>query len=308
LNPKNPNPRLSGGLENERLLGNFQRLKSVPKVPCALILFFLLQVTITAADASERNPVSRDTLVLGQEVYRTNCAVCHGVGGDGAGPAASMFLIRPRDFRSGIFKFRSTPSGSLPSDDDLLRTVTQGLRWTGMIGRLDLAENSRRAVIQYVKTLATRFAKEQPGKPVNVSPAPPKTEEILTQGKRLYRDVGCIACHGERGRGDGASAGGLKDEWGWPIWPSDLTWRPLKRGSDTKELYRTLVTGLSGTPMPSYADSLTGQEIWALVYYLESLVPPNQRLSSTQILGEERQGWMVVRMGGMMGPGMMYRP
>jgi mono/diheme cytochrome c family protein len=267
---------------------------------------------ISAGAAETQTSPSRQTLYQGQQIYQVNCAVCHGIGGDGNGPAASMFRIRPRDFRSGTFKFRSTPSGSLPTDEDLLRTVTQGVRWTGMIGRPDLRENDRRAVIQYIKTFSSRFAKEQPGKPVIVPAAPLKTQEILDEGKRLYNDVGCIACHGTQGRGDGPSARGLKDEWGWPIWPSDLTWRPLKRGSDTRETYLTLVTGLSGTPMPSYAGSLSSREVWALVYYLESLVPPDHRLDPNQLLGEEQQGWMVVRMGGMMGggmmgPGMMYR-
>ena len=267
---------------------------------------------LSANAAGTESSPSRQTLYVGQQIYQINCFVCHGVGGDGNGPAASMFRIRPRDFRTGVFKFRSTPSGSLPTDDDLLRTVTQGLRWTGMIGRPDLRESDRRAVIQFIKTFSPRFAKEKPGKPVTVPAAPEKTQQILQRGKQLYEEVGCGACHGTAGRGDGPSSTGLKDDWGWPIWPSDLTWRPLKRGSDTKETYLTLVTGLSGTPMPSYAGSLSSRDVWALVYYLESLVPPDHRLDPNQLLGEEQQGWMAVRMGGMMGggmmgPGMMYR-
>jgi len=250
---------------------------------------------------------SRRTLYLGQEIYRINCSVCHSIDGDGNGSAASMFRIRPRDFRVGIFKFRSTSSGSLPTDDDLLRTVTQGLRWTGMLGRPDLGENDRRAVIQYIKTFSPRLMKENPGKPVGVPPAPEITSQILQQGKRLYDEAGCSDCHGPAGRGDGPSSTRLKDDWGWAIRPSDLTWRPLKRGSDTRETYLTLVTGLSGTPMPSYVDSLSSRELWALVYYLESLVPADHRLDPNQVLGEEQQGWMAVRMGGMMGGGMMHR-
>ncbi len=260
---------------------------------------------ISAGAAETQTSPSRQTLYQGQQIYQVNCAVCHGVGGDGNGPAASLFRIRPRDFRTGVFKLRSTPSGSLPTDDDLLRTVTQGVRWTGMIGRADLGDNDRRAVIQYIKTFSPRFVKEKPGKPISVPAAPPKTQEILDQGKRLYNESGCNVCHGEQGRGDGPSAGEFKDDWGWKIWPSDLTWRPLKRGSDIKETYLTLVSGLSGTPMPSYADSLSSRELWALVYYLESLVPRDHHLDPNQVLGEEQQGWMAVRMGGMMGGGMM---
>jgi mono/diheme cytochrome c family protein len=273
-----------------------------------LLLWTVSGFTLPSARAAETaiSP-SRQTLYLGQKIYQINCAVCHGVVGDGNGPAASMFRIRPRDFRPGIYKFRSTPSGSLPTDDDLLRTVSHGLRWTGMIGRSDLGESNGRAVIQFIKTFSPRFVKEKPGKPIAVPSAPGKTQEILAEGKRLYKEVGCNGCHGERGRGDGPSAGALKDDWGWKIWPSDLVWRPLKRGSDTREAYLTLVTGLSGTPMPAYASSLNSRQVWSLVYYLESLVPPDHRLDPNQVLGEEQQGWMAVRMGGMMGRGMMYR-
>ena len=74
----------------------------------------------------------------------------------------------------------------------------------------------------------------------------------------------------------------------------------------------TLVTGIGGTPMPSYASSLDSTKTWALVYFLESLVAPVRRLSPEGVLGEEQQGWVAVRMGammggGMMGPGMMHR-
>jgi len=238
-------------------------------------------------------------------VYESNCAVCHGTNGDGNGPAAYMFRMRPRDFRSGIFKFRSTPSGSLPTDKDLLRSVTQGLRWTGMLGRPDLSESDRKAVIQYIKTFSSRFATEKPLLSVVVSPPPKKTTEITVQGNNMYRDAGCASCHGDKGSGDGPSSQGLKDDWGWPTQASDLTWRPLKRGSSLQDLFLTIATGMSGTPMPSYSESLSGDQIWSLVFYLETLVPPERRLYPQQFLGEERQGWMALHMGGMMGPGMM---
>jgi len=274
-----------------------------------LLLWPGLISTMNSAGAAEitASP-SRQTLFLGQQIYQVNCAVCHGVGGDGNGLSASMFRIRPRDFRPGIFKFRSSPSGSLPTDSDLLRTVTQGLRWTAMIGRADLGENDRRAVIQYIKTFSSRFVEEKAGLPITLPRAPEKSQELLQLGKQLYADAGCGDCHGTEGRGDGPSSTELKDDWGWPIRPTNLTWRPLKRGSDNRETYLTLVSGISGTPMPSYADSLGSRDVWALVFYLESLVPADHRLNPNQLLGEEQQGWMAVRMGGMMGGGMMRRP
>lgn len=243
----------------------------------------------------------------GGAVYQANCAVCHGTYGDGNGPAARMFVVRPREFRSGVFKFRSTPSGSLPTDEDLWRTVTQGIRWTGMLARPDLSHADLEAVIAYVKSFSPRFTAEKPLPPVAVPPPPVQTSELVARGKELYQEADCASCHGNTGRGDGPSGAGMKDDWGRPLRPSDLTWRPLKRGSSLHPLYLTLATGLSGTPMPSYGGALDGEQIWSLVYYLESLVPPERRLSPRQSLGEEQQGRMALHMGGMMGSGMMRR-
>ena len=276
----------------------------------ALFLLVVWQgsgVTLRAASGSEEARASSEAFLRGRAVYEANCAVCHGTGGDGNGMAAHMFRVRPRDFRRGLFKFRSTPSGSLPMAGDLVRTITEGIRWTGMVGRPDLSEADRRAVVRYIETFSPRFTGERPSSSVAVPPAPPESPDLVAQGGRLYRDAECGKCHGDRGRGDGASAPGMKDDWGWPTRPTDLTWRPLKRGSTPDGTYLTIATGLLGTPMPSYGDSLESRDIWALVYYLESLVPAEHRLSPLRPLGEEQAGWMVIRMHGMMGPGMMRR-
>ncbi|HSF33032.1 MAG TPA: c-type cytochrome [Candidatus Tectomicrobia bacterium] len=264
------------------------------------------------ASALEQAKEAPDVLRRGRQVYEANCIMCHGSHGDGQGVAAHMFRVPPRDFRQGLFKFRSTPSGALPTDSDLLQTVTHGVRWTGMVGRPDLSEADRRAVVHYLKTFSPRFAAEPPALSVAVPRPPPPSQALLEQGRRLYDEAGCAQCHGEGARGDGPAATGLKDDWGWPTRPSDLTWRPLKRGSSVEGLYLSLVTGLAGTPMPSYGEALASQDIWALVAYLESLVPTARRLSPARVLGDEPRGWMAVRMGrmrghGPMGPGMPHR-
>src|SRR2546427_258898 len=73
-------------------------------------------------------------------------------------------------------------------------------------------------------------------------------------GRRGRGDRGRPPCHGERGHGDGPSAPQLKDETGLPIRPADLRYPArFKNGAQAIDVYRTLVTGLDGTPMPSYA-------------------------------------------------------
>jgi mono/diheme cytochrome c family protein len=68
----------------------------------------------------------------GYGLYRRNCLHCHGSSGAGDGPTAPFLYPAPRDYRKGIFKFTSTPSGARPHRDDLRRTITNGLHGTSM--------------------------------------------------------------------------------------------------------------------------------------------------------------------------------
>jgi cytochrome c oxidase cbb3-type subunit 2 len=215
-----------------------------------------------------------------------------------------MFATQPRDFRSGVFKFRSTPSGSLPRDADLLRVVQRGVRRTAMVAQTHLSDAEQRAVIAYLKTLSPRWRQEEPASPVPILAPPPKTPARLAQGKQLYEQAGCAQCHGPTGRGDGPQAADLTDDWGWPIRPANLQQRPLKSGPTLQDIYRTLATGLDGTPMPALGEALTADELWALVYYVEALAPPEAHADEGTLVGEEARGRMVERMHGMMG-GMM---
>src|SRR5580658_2630776 len=68
----------------------------------------------------------------GKVVYEKYCALCHGEQGDGKGHYGEDTTPVPRDFRQGTFKWRSTPSGSLPTDADLEKTLVTGLYGTSM--------------------------------------------------------------------------------------------------------------------------------------------------------------------------------
>lgn len=248
----------------------------------------------------------RRLLEQGRSIYEQNCAICHGTSGDGRGMAQMMLRTKPRDFRQGIFKFRSTPSGSPPTDEDLFRTISKGLRGTGMIPQDHLSEAERRAVVEYVKTFSGRFKSSPAPTPVALPEAPPRTIGLIAKGRKLFEEAGCSTCHGPEGKGDGPSASELRDLWGYPVLAADLS-RPLKRGSTARDIYMTLATGLDGTPMPSYEASLSQEELWALAHYVASL---NTGALSAAQLAEERAGEMVVRMharGGMMGRMPMMR-
>ena len=247
---------------------------------------------------------------LGERIYRENCAACHGEKGDGKGPQADRLKTKPRDFTTGIYKFRSTPSGSLPLDQDIFKTISRGVRGTSMLAQLQLSEQERWAVVHHLKAFSKRFKEEKRGQAIAVSPAPSPNGKLVAVGKSKYEEAGCAQCHGADGKGDAPSAKDLKDDWGHPITPADLTLKPFKSGPNPEDLYRTISTGLNGTPMPSYADAFSPKERWALVSYILSIATHERPRGMMGLVGEETQAMMIdmrAAMAGMMGGGGMMR-
>jgi mono/diheme cytochrome c family protein len=240
----------------------------------------------------------------GKVAYETHCIGCHGESGDGAGPAARHLDPRPRNLRKGMFKFTSTATMERPLREDLFGTITRGLSGSSMPDFRLLSEETRWDLVEYVRYLAIRGEFEQlvldlawedeevpdlgetedlvlgfwaPDTLRATYPPisePPADAASVARGKALYFDAAtanCAACHGEKGVGDGPSAGDFKDEWGYPIRPRDLTTGVYRAGSDPAALYRSIATGVNGTPMPSFASSMTPEDIWDLVHFVRSL-------------------------------------
>ncbi len=240
------------------------------RIPVAIPAALLLLAALRPAPASA-TPPDKEAAARGADAFGRYCVSCHGVEGDGRGPTADWIDPRPRVLTSGTFKFRSTPSGELPTDDDILRTITDGLHHTNMPRWAPLTERERLDLVQFVKTLSPRFSSEPQGKPIAIPPPPPFTPQLVEKGHAVWERMQCASCHGESGKGDGPSAATLRDDWGYPIRPRDFTSGPLKVGDAPQDLYRAFETGLNGSPMPSFAESITPDEAWALVAYVRSL-------------------------------------
>ena len=241
-------------------------------------------VTPEQTDGSQIDlPRSEAWIAHGKLVFERRCIACHGAKGDGNGWAATfLYKQRPRNFTFGEFKFRLT-KGPIPTDADLLRTITRGVRGTAMPAWFELPLDDRLAVIQYIKYVLTVdtttdpanpayfFVDEPPGAPLVIGAPPTASNAMLSHGKEIWRQAKCWECHGLEGRGDGKKAPGLKDDWGFPIHPANLTKGQFKSGPAVTDIYRTISTGLSGTPMPSFRDSFPDADRWALAYYILSL-------------------------------------
>ena len=101
-------------------------------------------------------PVWSDKVGGKHGLYRRHCAHCHGISGDGDGPTAAILDPYPRDYRPGIFKFKSTFSGSQPTDADLERTVHDGIPGTAMPSFALIPRDEQLALVEYVKYLSMR--------------------------------------------------------------------------------------------------------------------------------------------------------
>jgi mono/diheme cytochrome c family protein len=213
------------------------------------------------ADVSAAAPV-------GARVYAQRCAVCHGPDGRGNGPAAPSLIPRPRDLTLGLFKYKSTPPGEPPTDEDLEQVVSNGLSASAMPYFRDLlTEAEIRAVVGRVKEFSHVFSGAPP-RSITVPPPPVATAASIDRGRALYRDHGCAGCHGD----DGRKGGTLADVKDHPTHVRDLSapWS-FHGGSGPDQIWLRLTTGLAGSMMPAYAAALTSEERWELVRHVQSL-------------------------------------
>jgi len=222
----------------------------------------------------------------GKDDYRRYCVSCHGELGDGNGEVAQWLdppmWPKPRDFQLGIFKCRSTLTGTLPTDQDLFDTIARGLDRSAMPQWSTFTKQESADLVAFVKHFSPRFVGEKPGTPITIPPEPEVTPERVKNGREVFARVQCWKCHGVEGKANGPSAPTLQDDLGRPIAPFNFTdgSRP-KCGDTDRDIYKIFMTGLDGTPMPSFADNIKPDEAWDLVFYLRTLM--SQRSKAKEI-------------------------
>jgi len=229
------------------------------------------QIVLAQDDSSHINGETGRARV-GKELFRRYCFGCHNLTGDGNGMEAQWIDPKPRDFTAAVFKCRSTPTGTLPTDQDLFDAITRGFDTTFMPQWRPLPANQRADLVAYIKTFSPRWKQEKPGTPITIPPETPATIESILHGRELFQKMECWKCHGPQGHGDGPSASTLTDSKDNPIRPYNFsTGSRFKCGVTNQDLYRIFMTGLDGTPMPSFGDVIKPAEAWDLVHFLRTL-------------------------------------
>ncbi len=232
-------------------------------------------------------------LAKGKTSYLTYCVGCHGDKGDGNGPAARFLDPKPRDLRKGRVKFAAVTSGGLPRDEDLARTLQHGLSGTSMPSWALIPADERAALVTYIKTFHEGYAKKGAGTGIAIPADPWRKDPAagIAEGERVYHAfAACSSCHPayvprERIRAhltsfnlpidgvrpDAFVAVAKDSEWGAPITPPDFLVDRVKTGPHRAELILVIAAGVHGTAMPSWAASLSKEQLWGLAYYVESL-------------------------------------
>jgi DMSO reductase family type II enzyme heme b subunit len=240
--------------------------------------------------------VSERSKMEAAEIYQLRCAVCHGETGAGDGPAAEFVYPRPRDFTLGLWKYKTSPGDLAPRDADLFDIIKNGLPGTSMPGWSGLfSDRQIEGLVKVVKGFDTtgiwapedadddafddegRYLKEMlvitEDEPIEGQV--PYSPESVALGKEIFEE-NCRKCHGERGRGNLTSGEFLEDDFGYRIWPRDLTkpwsWRATEtsagggesgdaqRDATIRNIYRRVSIGIRGTPMPSHRATDEGEE------------------------------------------------
>ena len=208
----------------------------------------------------------------GKKLYLKYCSQCHGEKGDGEGYAAPHLRPRPRNFTTGKFKVRTTPNGALPTHQDLVNVIRRGMPYTSMPAWPSLSDQEVSDLAYFITTFSPDFSNKE-NVPAGAAPECAERHERVhrareeaLRGDRM-REVPRYAWSGRRTFGSHPDR-----RLGHPIRPADLaqSWT-FRGGSSREDIFRTMSTGLNGTPMASFAESLTPEQRWAITDFIVSL-------------------------------------
>ncbi len=233
--------------------------------------------------------------IAGEEIYLKRCVGCHGIDGDGLGPVEERLNPPPRDFTSGMFKFRTTGfDDMIPNDRDVIRMITDGMPGTAMPGWGDvLSEQDILDLVSYLK-IFSGFEEEEPSQQVDYGEQIASGPDSIEKGKILFHESDrCSECHGLDAKGDAIKR--LKGDNGERTWPRNLTkpWT-FRTSNDPRDIFSRISVGIPGTQMPSFADPVSKKKLsieqrWHVANYVSSLAKTEKivRAENTVVIAEQ---------------------
>ena len=294
-------------------------MRRLALIPVAILLVLAVQMACdTRSDVDNSKPthfgfqrsISTSLIEEGKLAYANYCVGCHGPAGDGNGEAALFLHPRPRNFINANFKFSSTRSGQLPTDDDLKRTIRRGLKGSAMPSFKLLPDRTIDGLIAYLKTLSPKWKEYDAPVPVPMVDDPYRRltdkSAAIRRGEAVYHGyANCWSCHPayvpekkineyqvafggqlrEFFRPHLDRSEGKENVEGELIYPPDFHRDFVRGGMTVDDLYRSIAAGITGTAMPTWIDSIdlpgkkpgdppivSRSDLWAIAYYVQSLI------------------------------------
>lgn len=272
----------------------------------AISLLTLLMALVSCTDGTFKEGkyfagdkyVTAAKLNKGKSIYEEYCMACHGVKGDGKGVAAKGLVPLPRDFTLGVYKFGRVASGDLPHDDDFREIIKNGLHGTAMLP-WDMSDEQIDSVVQYIKTFAPNVWEGKDKKlgdqikPTKDPYGEAHRSAAINRGRDVYHIVAqCQSCHrayvskseiksmakrvnNENWAEVDSTIFKVKpqdSQYGVKTTPPDFTWHQVRSAQSVDQLYVRLASGVGGTAMPSWKDTLADDDIWAVAHYVHYLM------------------------------------
>lgn len=254
--------------------------------------------------------ISTSLMEEGKVAYANYCVGCHGVNGDGVGEATLFLNPKPRNFVLANFKFSSTRSGQLPTDDDLRRTLKRGLKGSAMPSFKLLPDRTIDSLIAYIKTFSPKWQEYDAPVPIPLVDDPYRKltdkSEAIKRGEAVYHGyANCWSCHPayvdakklneyivafggqsrESFRPDMDQSVGKENVEDEMLYPPDFVRDFVRGGMTADDIYRSVSAGITGTAMPTWVDSIdvpgknsgdpplvSRADLWAMSYYVQSLI------------------------------------
>ncbi len=202
-------------------------------------------------------------LVEGRNLYMQHCLHCHGVAGDGNGPTARFLNPRPRDYRLGTFKFKSTLRGLKPSHHDLVHILEQGIPGTYMPSFVLLGPEKLGMIVDYVRWLSIRgnfeirLAEELAGAGATEADVTQSVQNDETKklGRKEAETAAIKAVSGDLAQLIEDVANDLAEKWEAGDLPENVVIPKVKRQPPTKEsIEKGRLLFLSQYPDPQHPD------------------------------------------------------
>jgi high-affinity iron transporter len=118
---------------------------------------FLVSIGTTSGEGSKPPKKTPQLVDEGKKLYEQNCMACHGVKGDGKGPASATLKPSPSDFAEPLNKWPITKG----NPGKIFEVISKGIPHSAMVKWDQFSEKERWSLVYFVMEFATKASRSQ---------------------------------------------------------------------------------------------------------------------------------------------------